>query len=181
MLEMSYGITSYGEIGFHAFVSRHGNTDYFNGGKVSYQVIPKHDEAGLWHYGLKIEAEYLRDFDRTNKTTYEITPILAAQFTRLRVTVNPSIDFSNAGSRGAKFLPGAKLTYPISEDRRIGAEWYSEMGPLRQFVPASERYRASYLTLDNKMGKSSLNFAIGKGSTNVSERWLMRVVYDRPF
>jgi hypothetical protein len=110
-----------------------------------------------------------------------MTPIVAAQFTKLRITINPSIDFSDYGGRSAKFLPGVKAAYPISSTSNIGAEWYGEMGPLSHFVPASQRYQATYLALDNRVGKANLNFAIGKGANSLSERWLLRVVYDAPF
>jgi len=175
-LEYAYGIAKNNEIGVNAFLSRYNGASYVNGGKVGHMYIPTHDEEGLWHYGVKNEIVYLRDIGGQEQLFYELTPILALQLTKWRLTVNPSIDIGLNKSGGTAFAPSGKLAYSLTPNTSTGAEYYSEMSNTTNTFPISQRFNTAYLALDTKYEKSNINLGIGKGTNQNSDSWVIKII-----
>lgn len=175
-LEYAYGIARGNELGANVFLSNYNGVSYMNGGKLSQMFIPTHDEEGIFHYGIKNEIVYLKDIGGENQLFYEMTPILALQLQKWRLTINPSIDFGLNKSGGVAFAPTGKVAYSITPYTSVGAEYYSEMSNTTNTFPISQRFNTAYLVLDSKIEKSTINLGIGKGTNLNSDNWVIKLI-----
>jgi hypothetical protein len=175
-LEYAYGIAQGNEISINGFFSRYNDVTYVNGGKVSQMYIPTHDEGGYWHYGVKNEIVYLKDIGGDYQLYYEMTPILALQIQKWRLTINPSVDFGLNKSGGVVFAPAGKIAYSLTPHTSVGGEYYSEMSNTTNYFPISQRFNTAYLVIDSKIDKSNINFGIGKGTNLNSDNWVVKLI-----
>ena len=180
-LEYGYGITKNSEIGVNIYLSNYDGTNYVNGGKISHMYIPTHDEAGIWHYGIKNEINYIRDIDGTQTTFYELTPIIAAQLKDWRITINPSVDATLERNSAVTFSPSAKIAYDVKHTLAIGVEYYSDNLPMRNVSALSPQPNTAYLVIDVKHGKSSFNIGLGKGLNSDADNWVMKFIASLNF
>jgi hypothetical protein len=177
-LEYARGVTPLSEISINAFTSVYGGRLDLNGGKIAHMYIPTHDESGIFHYGVKNEVNYIRSVAGIDQALYEMTPILAFQVYRWRLTLNPSIDVYFFGNTDRVVLaPSAKLAYQIAAHTSIGMEYYSEVGSAHHPRPFAERPDVAYLTLDRTLQKKiNVNLGIGEGLHSASDRWVAKLI-----
>ena len=175
-LEYGYGITQNSEIGVNLYFSHYNDATYVNGGKISYMYVPTHDEKRVWHYGIKNEINYIRDVGGVETTFYELTPILAMQLEKWRVTLNPSIDITFGKNSAVTFSPSAKVAYGLTETVDVGVEYYADNLPFKRMYGVTQQPNTAYLVMDAKLDKTSLNVGIGRGLNSTSDNWVIKVI-----
>jgi len=90
---------------------------------------------------------------------------------RWHFAANPGIERPLSGrERSATATPAAKAAYLVSGKNYLGLEYYVE-----------EQSRMLYLAWDGKLGKSDINFGVGRGSTPASDRWVVKTIYEIAF
>jgi len=180
-LEYAYGITSKSELGLNVYLSRYNDTTYVNGGKVSHMYIPTQGESGLWHYGVKNEINYIQDIGGNTTTFYELTPIVALQLQRWRLTINPSVDVTLNQTSTVSFSPSAKIANNLTKHLDLGVEYYADNIPMKGFNRIAQQPNTAYLVMDAKVGKSVINFGVGKGVTASSDNWVVKFIASIDF
>ena len=180
-LEYGYGITKNSEIGVNVYLSNYDGNNYVNGGKISHMYIPTHDEAGILHYGIKNEINYIKDVDGTQTTFYELTPIIAAQLKDWRITFNPSIDATLERNSVVTFSPSAKIAYDVKPTLALGVEYYADNLPIRHVSTIVGQPNTAYLVFDIKHNKSSFNIGLGKGLNSDSDNWVLKFIASLNF
>ena len=176
-LEYAYGINAKNEVNFNVYTSRQGGDTYVNGGKIAHIYVPTHDEEGILHYGIKNEFNTVSLPYQATQRFYELTPIVAFQFDKTRITFNPTIDYYFSGNTDkTTFSPAIKLAYEIAHETKIGVEYYSEMGSVKHFTDINKRPDTAYLVLDKEIDHSLLQIGIGKGVNSTSDSWVLKVM-----
>jgi len=175
-LEYGYGITKNSEIGVNIYLSHYNDAAFVNGGKISYMYVPTHDEKGIWHYGIKNEINYIRDVGGVETTFYELTPILAMQLEKWRITINPSIDITLNKNSTVTFSPSAKVAYNLIQSIDLGVEYYADNLPIKAMYGVTRQPNTAYLVMDAKLDKTSFNIGIGKGLNSTSDNWVVKFI-----
>jgi hypothetical protein len=60
-------------------------------------------------------------------------------------------------------------------------EYYQDLGPLKDHLPKEEQSRVLYVAWDGKIGKSDINVGLGRGLTDSSDRWVLKMIYEFAF
>jgi len=175
--EYAYGINSKNEVNFNIYTSRQGGDTYVNGGKIAHIYVPTHDEDGIFHYGIKNEFNTVSLPYQATQRYYELTPIIALQFDKTRITFNPTIDHYFSGNTDkTTFSPAIKFAYEIAHETKIGVEYYSEMGSVKNFTSINKRPDTAYLVLDKEIDHSLFQVGVGKGINSTSDNWVIKVM-----
>jgi len=182
-LEYARGISSASEVSINGFASVYNGNTYLNGGKLAYMYIPEHDESGIFHYGIKNEINYIKAVGGGSQTFIEVTPILAFQLSKWRLSLNPSLDIYLSGNTENYVLaPSTKLQYELSKTAYISTEYYSELSPANHLGSFSQRPDMLYLVFDKIIDKkSNLNFGIGQSTHSNSDKWALKLIYAFSF
>ena len=172
MPEYSYGLWRNWEFSLQlpfAFTSQSANTE---GYRAELQYVAPHDDERGFYWGINVEIA--RDFrlDERHFWNLEIIPIVGLRLERWHFAANPGIERPLSGrERSATATPAAKAAYLVSGKNYLGLEYYVEAGQSRML----------YLAWDGKIGKSDINFGVGRGSTPASDRWVLKTIYEIAF
>jgi hypothetical protein len=175
-LEYAYGVLKNNEIGVNVFLSNYNGTTNVNGGKIGHMYIPTHEESGIWHYGVKNEIIYLKEINGEDTVLYELTPILAIQLNKFRLTLNPSIEIHTSKGNELTFAPSGKIAYAINPITSVGFEYYSEMINVDNVFPVAQRSNTAYLVIDTEFNHSHIGFGLGKGVNESSDNWVIKLI-----
>jgi hypothetical protein len=180
--ELSFGLDDGYEVGVKIPIS------YSNGtwvgksllGEVKY--IAPHEKLG-WYWGAEVELGYFTAFDERQQWSAEIAPIIGFRRGKWEFVLNPGLTVaSGRDQRGVViFEPSGKVTYEIVQKTAFGFEYFSESGPLHALLPGGERSELAFITLDTKIGRSTINFGIGHGMNSYSPGFAVKTVLDLEF
>jgi hypothetical protein len=177
--EISFGIARNWDAGIYLpFVRSAEGTQYFAGPRFRLKWLPlrpAEGEAG-WFAGVNWEISFVeRRFEEARRTT-ETRPILGYRNADWLVAFNPIIDADLAGPRKGVliFAPAFKVARTVSGGAALGIEYYADLGRLSHFAPRSEQSHTLYLVLDTP----KVNFGIGRGLNNATDRWTIKGIYS---
>lgn len=106
----------------------------------------------------------------------EVFPIFGYRTGRYHLTANPSLEFSSEGEdRGWEFSPKLKLAYELAKGSHGGLEYHVDAGKLTNLAPRARRTETAYMTFDSRFAGQKFNLAMGRGTTNKSDRWVVRI------
>ena len=101
----------------------------------------------------------------------ELIPILGYRAGRWHFVANPGVDKQISGSsRATNFQPAAKVAYRAFGWNSFGLEYYG-----------GDQTRVLYLAWDGRIGKSDFNLGIGRGFTDTSDRWVLKMIVEFAF
>lgn len=180
--EYSYGLDDEWQIGLKLPVSESGGIWKAGGLLAEIKYLAPHQKDG-WYWGAEVELGYESTIDEAQQWTTEITPIIGWKNDAWEATFNPGISLASAGEiRGVvAFEPSARLARSIGGKSSLGIEFFSEAGALRNPLPGRERNELGFLTLDTKLGKSTINLGIGHGLNSASPGLALKTVIDLEF
>lgn len=117
---------------------------------------------------VSTELRFIAGF-RSEEWLLGVNPIFGWALSPGQREGNPEVDMAWKASR--RVLPGISL----------GAEYYVGMGKFRDYLPAAERERTLYLTIDVDREPWVFNLGIGKGLTEATDRWTIKAIFELPF
>jgi len=182
MPEYSYGVWHNWELSLQlpAAVSREGGR--LQGYRAEIQYVGPHDEDEGFYWGVNFELGRVELQGESAFWNLEAIPILGYRVDRWHLVANPGIDKAVSGSaRATNFQPASKVAYRAFEKNYFGFEYYVDAGPLAHRLSRSDQGRVLYLAWDGKMGKSDINAGIGRGFTDSSDRWVLKMIYELSF
>jgi hypothetical protein len=110
----------------------------------------------------------------------EIRPIIGWRKNGLEFIINPIFDVF--GSRGhVDFLPAARLARKMNHDVAVGLEYYTDLGPLGSFPSFQQQSHQLFAVVDFKVGKLDVDFGVGRGLTEGSDRWVAKTILTYAF
>ncbi len=113
----------------------------------------------------------------------EMRPIFAYEISRWFFAVNPILGWALSGSTHAvpEFEPAAKVRFDTRLGFGVGIEYYAGLGRLDDILPASAQQHVAYLIGDLMEGPVALNVGLGRGLTDATEDWIVKLILGYAF
>jgi hypothetical protein len=180
--EFAYGLDDEWQIGLKLPLSYLAGTWKADGLLSEIKYVAPHDKTG-WYFGAEFEIGYESSITEVQKWTIEAVPVIGLRSGKWDFTLNPGLSVASGGEqRGViAFEPSAKVSYQVAGATALGLEYFSEAGPLRSMYPGRARNELAFLTVDTKVGKSIINFGIGRGTNGTSPGLAIKAVLDLEF
>jgi hypothetical protein len=179
--EFAYGIFNWWELGFYLPFAASDGQLLSNGAKIrSLFVVPNADKRDFF-YGVNFEFSY--NLPRFSQQIYamEIRPILGWRNKDWEFIVNPIVDMSFGAGGETDFLPAARLARKLGEDFFVGAEYYSDLGQIGNFLPLQEQQHTLFAVTDFKVGVVDVELGLGYGLTPGSDRLIAKTIVGYAF
>ncbi len=182
MPEYSYGLWRDWEFSFQLPVAVSQDGVRTNGYRGELQYVAPHDGDRGWYWGINVEvANLARDGER-RVWNAELVPIVGFRVDRWHFVGNPSVSrFLSGSGRKVNFEPAAKAAYRVAGKNYLGLEYYLEAGPVQRWLPGNQRSEILYFAWDGRIRKSDINVGIGRGLTAVSDRWVLKSMFEFSF
>ena len=179
--EFAYGIFNWWELGFYLPFAASDGQLLSNGAKIrNLFVVPNADKRDFF-YGVNFEFSY--NLPRFSQQIYamEIRPILGWRNKDWEFIVNPIVDMSFGAGGETDFLPAARLARKLGEDFFVGAEYYSDLGQIGNFLPLQEQQHTLFAVTDFKVGVVDVELGLGYGLTPGSDRLIAKTIVGYAF
>jgi len=171
MPEYSYGIWHDWEFSLQLPAAFGQDASRLEGYRTELQYVAPHDEDAGFYWGVNFELARIERPGDASFWNIELIPILGYRTERWHFVANPGIDKAVSGaSRATDFQPAGKVAYRAFEKNYFGIEYY-----------ADDQSRVLYFAWDGKVGKSDINVGIGRGLTDSSDRWVLKMIYELAF
>jgi hypothetical protein len=178
--EWAYGVNAWLETGLYLPLYTVGDgTARINGFKL--RALLARPDAGKQRfvYGLGFELSYnARRWDST-RITSEIRPIVGWHLGRVDVILNPILDTAYTNFGDLVFAPSMRLAYNVSEEFAVALEEYSEFGPLRKFLPASQQSHQLFAVTDYAGRRVDVEAGLGVGLTDAADKLVVKLILSR--
>jgi hypothetical protein len=180
--ELAYGLTEWWELGFYApfAVSNTGNF-LSDGFKIRNLFVSPEAAKRDFFYGANFEWSYATPAFSQTRVGLEVRPIIGVRRQDWEFIVNPIVDFSIGKYGEADFAPAARLARKLGEDFFVGAEYYSYLGKIGDFPPLSEQQHYLFGVVDFKVGVVDVDFGVGYGLTQGSDRLVAKLILGYAF
>ena len=175
-LELSTGLASWLEASLYAITyARSGAGFQYVGNRVRLTAVAPSKWNLPFDAGLSQEIGYARDGFAENRWAYEITPILGKEFGRISLVLNPAFERGlDAGPQVWEFEPRAQLGYSLGDERSVGLEYYSVLGPVSRFDASGHQRHQLFATGKTELSRNmEAGLGIGRGFTGNSDRWVI--------
>jgi hypothetical protein len=180
--ELAWGITKWFELGLYIPWAVDGEGRFLsNAFKLrTLFVTPDAGEKNFF-YGINFEYDYTtRPFSPT-LFAMEIRPIIGWRNPKWEFIVNPIFDVGFGQSGDIGFLPAARLARKITDDLQLGVEYYTDLGRPGNFLPFEQQAHQVFAVADFKVGVIDVDFGIGYGLTEGSDRWIAKTILSYAF
>ena len=175
--EWAYGITDWWEMGFYApFAVDQERTPYSNVIKLRELFVIPHAAEREFFYGVNFEFSYAMPQFSDTQWNIEIRPIVGVRKGDYEFIVNPIVDIGFGQNGGAVFAPAARFARKLGENLSVGVEYYTDLGPLQNFVPLNEQQHNLYAVVDFTVGRFDVNAGVGYGLTPGSDRLMAKII-----
>ena len=145
-------------------------------------VKPTDGAAGIFA-GLNGELSQVAYRFDSSRRAFELRPILGWRNAQWLVAVNPVFEFPLQGperSQSPGFSPQFKVARTVAQGVAAGFEYYAELGPVSDFEPYAEQQHSLYAALDIDRKPWNINFGIGRGFTQSTDRWTIKMIIEIP-
>jgi len=171
MPEYSYGIWHDWEFSLQLPAAFGQDASRLEGYRTELQYVAPPDKDAGFYWGVNFELARIERPGDASFWNIELIPILGYRTERWHFVANPGVDKAVSGaSRATDFQPAGKVAYRAFERNYFGIEYY-----------ADAQSRVLYFAWDGKVGKSDINVGIGRGLTDSSDRWVLKMIYELTF
>jgi hypothetical protein len=185
-IEITHGWTPWFETGFYFFnsIGSDGRTAYV-GSHIRPRVAAP--ESWNWPLGVSLSTEF--GFQKAafsaNTCTLEIRPIVDKKWSKLYISLNPTVDKSFAGPdehRGFIFSPNVKGSYDVTKAVALGLEYYGSYGPFFHYDPLQEQVHQLFVATDLNVDPDwEFNGGVGTGFTDATQKLIFKIIIGRRF
>lgn len=180
--EWAYGVTNWFEAGLYlplySLSSNRGPS--INGGKVRLLFAVPHAEDRKFFYAANFEFSYNAKHWDERRYTSEIRPIIGWHLNPWDIIVNPILDNSYLGGfKNLDFAPAARVAYNFNPKWAAAVEEYADIGPLRDFYPASEQSHQIFGVFDHSSKIGDIEAGVGIGVTGASDRLTLKLLWSK--
>jgi hypothetical protein len=177
--EFYYGVSNTVELGLYLLTTTSpGFVTRYEGEKVRIKYVAPHDEdhGSFWGANLEIGKTSIRVSEAPWNA--ELKGIYGSRTERWLFAVNSNFDWSLSGRVKApvSLEVDTKVAYKTDAGPQLGIESYNELGPLRALGHINNLSQTLYGVIDTQLGQFDLNAGVGRGLTNVSDRWLFKFI-----
>jgi hypothetical protein len=175
--EWAYGITDWWEMGFYTPYAVDQNlTPYSNAAKIRQLFVIPNAADREFFYGVNFEFSYAMPQFSETRWNMEIRPIVGWRKGDYEFIINPIVDLGFGQNGGAEFVPCARFARNLGENLAVGVEYYTDLGPLQNWLPFNEQQHNIYGVVDFKIGRFDVNAGVGYGLTPGSDRLMYKMI-----
>ena len=175
--ELAYGITDWWEMGFYApFAVDQTGTFYSNAAKLRELFVTPNAAQREFFYGVNFELGYAMPQFVETRWNLEVRPIIGFRRGGYEFIINPIVDAGFGQNGEVAFAPCARFARKLSENLSVGVEYYTDLGPLPNFVPFNEEQHNIYAVADFKVGHFDVEAGVGYGLTAGSDPIMAKVI-----
>jgi hypothetical protein len=180
--EFAWGITEWFELGLYIPWAIDAEGRFLsNAAKLRTLFVTPNADKKNFFYGINFEYDYTTPRFSETRFAMEIRPIIGWRNPQWEFIVNPIVDLG-FGSRGdIDFAPAARLARKISNDLSLGVEYYTDLGRPGSFLPFEQQSHQLFAVVDFKVGVVDVDFGIGYGLTEGSDRWVAKTILTYAF
>jgi hypothetical protein len=186
-LEVTHGFTRYVECAGYLVTAAHvpGHGGEFAGARIRPRFRLPETPDLFFNVSLSFELGFNQREFEANTHTLEIRPIVEHEEGRFYLSINPNFSKALKGpdeDEGPEFEPGVKLAWNVTPIIVAGVEYYAATGTLTNLLPREDQRHMIFPTLDLDVSPDwELNFAVGRGLTGSSERWILKSIVGYRF
>jgi hypothetical protein len=186
-LEVTHGFTSYFECAGYFVTAAHvpGHGGEFAGARIRPRFRLPETPNLFFNISLSFELGFNQRRFEANTRTLEVRPILEHEEGRLYLSINPNFSKALKGpdeDEAPEFEPGVKFAWNVTPLVAAGVEYYAATGSLTNLLPREEQKHMIFPTIDLDVSPDwELNFAVGRGLTGSSERWIFKSIVGYRF
>ena len=180
--EFAYGVTDWFELGWYVPWAVDENGRFLSNG-VKFRtlfVTPNADKKNFF-YGLNFEYDLTTPPFSQTRFAMEIRPIIGWRNPQWELIVNPIVDIGFGSLGDVDFAPAARLARKINDDLSLAVEYYSDLGRPGSFLPFEQQAHQLFAVVDFKVGVIDVDFGIGYGLTEGSDRWVAKTILTYAF
>ena len=185
--EFAYGLTKDLEFGayFPEFaIDKNGNV-IISGEKVRVKYLPLQpdEKTGGYIAGANVEFSRLDRHIAQSRTHAELRLISGYRSPEWLFAFNPIFDWSLSdgfASATPDFNYALKAARKIKDGLTLGAEYYSDIGPLDHVHSWNQQDNRIYAVADIELKPFNVNFGVGYGLTDASDRWTIKTIVEIP-
>jgi len=145
---------------------------------AGWRLLPHMYAPKSWHLpvdlGLVTELSFQSTTFEENPRRLEVRPIIERAFGRVQLDMNPVLERALKGpdrSRGWFLEPGARVGFKATEHLTPSLEYYSSIGPVRDFPPLQTQFHQMLPGVDIHAGEGfTWSLGVGFGLTETGNR-----------
>ena len=175
--ELAYGITDWWEIGFYSpFAVTQNGSFLWDAGKIRQLFVIPDAAKKEFFYGINFELSYATSPFSPTRWNMEIRPIVGWRKNDYELIINPIVDLGWGDDGETDFAPCARFARKLGKDFSLGVEYYTDLGPLQNWLPFNQQQHNIYAVVDFKVGRFDVNAGIGYGLTPGSDRVMAKMI-----
>ena len=179
--EYAYGLRERWQIAFKAMLAFQGGRSRGDALAAEVRYVAPHDEEKGGYWGVNLGLQYQTPRDEDRKWEAELVPVLGYRLGRWHAIANLGLSHAlNGEGRKLMFAMATKLAYQVNDRHAAGLEYFHDAGPLSNWNPREERSEYLFLAWDGALKKADFNFGIGRGLTDASNRWVLKLIFAFP-
>jgi hypothetical protein len=184
-LEPSFGVLPWWELGAYLqlLVEPGEGRAHFGGFKLRSKFVVPRALTGDFVVGLNMELGRGAEVYGGADWDTEFRPILVWAPPRWLFAFNPILGWAVTGERHAApdFEPAAKIRRDTNLGFGVGLEYYAGLGLLSRLEPRDQQQHFVYAAFDLVDASFELNAAVGRGLTEASDPWTVKVILGKAF
>ncbi len=180
--EFAWGITEWFELGLYIPWAVDSDGRFLsNAAKLRTLFVTPNADKKSFFYGINFEYDYTTPRFSETRFAMEIRPIIGWRNPQWEFIVNPIVDMG-FGSRGdVDFVPAARLARKITDDLSLAVEYYTDLGRPGSFLRFEQQAHQVFAVADFKVGVIDVDFGVGYGLTEGSDRWVAKTILTYAF
>jgi hypothetical protein len=181
--EWAFGVTRWFEAGLYLpLYSRDNEMGWgIDGFKLRTLFAVPDGDNRKFVYGANMEFSFNAERWDTTGFTSEIRPIVGWHFKSADLIFNPIVDTAYDGIKNLEFVPSARLAFTVNPTWQVAVEHYADFGKVSDFLPWSEQAHQIYGVVDTKAGKLDVEFGVGFGLTDASDKVTIKLIVSGDF
>jgi len=181
--EFAYGVAPWWELGLYLppFAIEQGGPLYAQGIKLRTLFVSPDAEKREFFYGANFEFSYNSPVFAPTRFNVELRPIIGVRKSGLEFILNPIMDFAPGHYGSTVLAPAARLAYKFEKDFDLGFEYYANFGQVGNFPPLKDQQHTLFAVTDFKAGDIDVNFGVGHGFTQETDRLVFKIILGYAF
>jgi len=186
-LEVTHGFTNYFECAGYFVTAAHvpGEGARVVGGRIRPRFRFRETPNLFFNISVSFEFGFQEAEFEANTRTLEIRPILEHEQGRFYLSINPVVGKALRGPESGEafdFEPSVKTAWNVTPIIAAGVEYYGATGPITDFAPVHDQAHMIFPTIDLDVSPDwELNFGVGRGITDASQRWVIKGIVGYQF
>jgi len=179
--EWAYGVAPWFEAGLYlplySITRNHGVA--YNGFKLRALFVTPDAAKQEFFYGVNFEFSFNTAHWDDRPYTSEIRPIIGTHVGRFDFIFNPIVDNSWNGVANLEFVPETRVAMALTEKYKLALEEYDDFGRVSHFLPASKQTHQLFGVIDINTKLVAVEAGIGRGLTDATDRWVLKLILSK--